>query len=136
MKITKKQLKRIIKEEMEALLKEDDCGMPPSDEQQLWAWAECKCRDVGTNRKDPAYIKCMEEWIGAEDERQATGYEDFVEEGLTGPESRKAWDEMNQAANPERGKNLVSPADLKKMYRDQQKAIKAAAKKTRIGKDK
>jgi len=77
MKITKEQLKQIIKEELEAVLKEDPCGMPPSDEQELWMWAECKCRGVGTNPKDPAYIKCMEEWVHAEDERVATGYEDL-----------------------------------------------------------
>jgi len=81
MKITKQRLREIIKEEFSAVLKEispedaawwekeasmaaaetDPCGVPPGDDQGLWMWAECKCRGVGRNRKDPAYLKCMED---------------------------------------------------------------------------
>ena len=88
-KITKKQLRDIIKEELKAVLDEqispedaawwdksihgrdagasmaaaetDPCGVPPGDDQGLWVWAECKCRGVGANREDEAYIVCMEE---------------------------------------------------------------------------
>tara|TARA_Y100000034_G_scaffold117680_1_gene157404 strand:+ start:1435 stop:1770 length:336 start_codon:yes stop_codon:yes gene_type:complete len=82
MKLTKKQLQNIIKEELKAVLSEqispedaawwekeasmaaaeaDPCGSPPGDDQGLWMWAECKCRGTGRNRKDPAYLKCMED---------------------------------------------------------------------------
>jgi len=81
MKITKKQLKQIIKEELEAVIDEqispedagwweeeaamamaetDPCGAsPPGENRAFFLWAECKCRDKGANRKDDAYIKCM-----------------------------------------------------------------------------
>ena len=66
-KITKKRLARIIKEELKAVIDEHissedaghDCGAPPGDDRGYFLWAECKCRGVGRNRKDPAYIECM-----------------------------------------------------------------------------
>jgi len=69
-KITKKRLARIIKEELRAVIDEHissedvghDCGAPPGDDQGLWMWAECMCRDVGANnREDEAYKKCMKD---------------------------------------------------------------------------
>jgi|1_EtaG_2_1085319.scaffolds.fasta_scaffold01939_6 hypothetical protein len=86
MKITKQQLREIIKEEFSAVLKEispedaawwdksihgrdagapmaaaetDPCGAPPGEDRAFFLWAECKCRGQGTSRKDDAYIKCM-----------------------------------------------------------------------------
>jgi len=97
-KITKKQLQQIIKEEIKAVLdeqispedaswwekevaaetdpnisgseKEDANGMPPSDPHGRWIWADRKCRDVGANRKDPAYLECMDDH-GASDINEA-----------------------------------------------------------------
>ena len=55
--------------------------------------------------------------------------ESDVEEGLDGTQSKEAWEKMNQAANPDRGEDLISAAALKKMHRAQLAAVKAAAKK-------
>jgi hypothetical protein len=157
MGITEEELAEIVKEEIENMLGEAWSGKgnpftKPSGKKQTpqkdpWANVgkanpfvdpdEYK-KKLATDRqkqKDDASVARAVPYSKSAQKLRADkpiALEGDVEEGLTKSQSEKEWEKMNQAANPERGKDLVSKADLAKIYRDQQRAIKKAQRKKKM----